>query len=32
MESIDQRIAELLAMKEELGALLQGWRDCGGAK
>jgi DNA-binding transcriptional MerR regulator len=32
MESIDQRIAELLAMKGELGALLQSWRDCGGAK
>ena len=32
MESIDQRIAELLAMKGELGALLQSWRDCGGTK
>jgi MerR family transcriptional regulator, copper efflux regulator len=32
IESIDQRIAELMAMKEELGGLLQGWRDCGGAK
>lgn len=32
MESIDQRIAELASMKEELGSLLQGWQDCGGAK
>jgi DNA-binding transcriptional MerR regulator len=32
MDSIDQRIAELASMKEELGGLLQGWQDCGGAK
>jgi DNA-binding transcriptional MerR regulator len=32
MDSIDQRIAELASMKEELGGLHQGWQDCGGAK
>jgi DNA-binding transcriptional MerR regulator len=32
MDSIDQRIAELASMKEELAGLLQGWQDCGGAK
>jgi len=30
--SIDQRIAELAAMKEEMRALLSSWQDCGGAK
>jgi len=32
LESIDQRMAELLAMKQELSALLDRWQDCGGAK
>jgi MerR family copper efflux transcriptional regulator len=32
VDSIDQRIAELAAMKGELEALLQGWQDCGGSK
>ena len=30
--SIDQRIAELRAMKGELAGLLDSWQDCGGAK
>ena len=30
--SIDQRIAELAAMKEEMRSLLSSWQDCGGAK
>jgi len=30
--SIDQRIAELAVMKEEMRALLSSWQDCGGAK
>lgn len=32
LDSIDQRMAELLAMKQELSALLDRWQDCGGAK
>lgn len=32
VESIDQRIAELAAMKQELSSLLERWQDCGGAK
>ena len=30
MESINLRIAELAAMKEELARLLGSWKDCGG--
>jgi DNA-binding transcriptional MerR regulator len=30
--SIDQRIAELAAMKGELARLLDSWQDCGGSK
>ena len=30
--SIDQRIAELAAMKGELARLLDSWQDCGGLK
>jgi DNA-binding transcriptional MerR regulator len=30
--SIDRRIAELAAMKTELGRLLDSWQDCGGLK
>ena len=32
MASIDQRILELSAMKEELARLLNSWQDCGGSK
>ena len=32
MESINLRIAELAAMKEELARLLDSWQDCGGLK
>ena len=32
MVSIDQRIAELAAMKDELARLLGSWQDCGGSK
>ena len=32
LDSIDQRMAELLAMKQELSALLHRWQDCGGMK
>jgi DNA-binding transcriptional MerR regulator len=32
MESIDQRISELLAMRDELARLLDGWQACGGSK
>lgn len=32
VESIDQRVMELTAMKQELEQLLRGWRDCGGSK
>jgi DNA-binding transcriptional MerR regulator len=32
MESINLRIAELAAMKEELARLLGSWQDCGGLK
>lgn len=32
MASIDQRIAELTAMKDELARLLSSWQDCGGSR
>jgi len=32
VESLDQRISELSAMKSELARLLNGWQDCGGSK
>lgn len=32
LDSIDQRLQELQAMKQELGALLERWQDCGGSK
>lgn len=32
MVSIDQRIADLAAMKDELARLLGNWQDCGGSK
>jgi MerR family copper efflux transcriptional regulator len=32
MSSIDQRISELSAMKDELARLLDSWQDCGGAR
>jgi len=32
MESINLRIDELAAMKEELARLLGSWQDCGGLK
>jgi MerR family copper efflux transcriptional regulator len=32
MASIDLRISELAAMKEELARLLGSWQDCGGSK
>ena len=32
MSSIDQRISELSAMKDELSRLLDSWQDCGGAR
>lgn len=32
IHSIDQRQAELAAMKAELGQLLNSWEDCGGRK
>ncbi|QPN68567.1 MerR family transcriptional regulator [Synechococcus sp. CBW1006] len=32
MASIDQRISELSAMKDELARLLCSWQDCGGSR
>ena len=32
MESINLRISELVAMKDELARLLDSWQDCGGSK
>ena len=32
IESIDQRLTELLAMKSELLQLLGSWHECGGVK
>lgn len=32
MESINLRIGELAAMKDELARLLSSWQDCGGSK
>lgn len=32
LESLDQRISELSAMKSELARLLNGWQDCGGSQ
>ena len=32
MSSIDQRIFDLAAMKNELARLLDGWQDCGGSR
>lgn len=32
IESIDQRLAELVAMKAELAQLLSSWQDCGGSQ
>ncbi len=32
MDSINQRIAELAAMKDELARILGSWKDCGGLK
>ncbi|WP_322775504.1 MerR family transcriptional regulator [Synechococcus sp. CBW1107] len=32
MESIDLRVSELVAMKNELARLLDSWQDCGGLK
>jgi DNA-binding transcriptional MerR regulator len=32
MASIDARISELAAMKDELARLLGSWQDCGGLK
>ena len=32
MDSINQRIAELVAMKDELARLLESWQECGGLK
>ncbi|MFN9635970.1 MAG: MerR family transcriptional regulator [Synechococcaceae cyanobacterium] len=32
MESIDRRMCELSAMKDELARLLNSWQDCGGSK
>ncbi len=32
MASIDRRIDELAAMKDELARLLSSWQDCGGSK
>ena len=32
MASIDQRISELSAIKDELACLLESWQDCGGSK
>lgn len=32
MDSINQRIDELTAMKDELARLLNSWKDCGGSK
>ncbi len=32
VDSINLRIAELAAMKDELGRLLDSWQDCGGSK
>ncbi|MGC6482325.1 MAG: MerR family transcriptional regulator [Synechococcus sp.] len=32
IQSIDQRLTELVAMKAELAQLLGSWRECGGVK
>jgi MerR family copper efflux transcriptional regulator len=32
MESIERRMCELSAMKDELARLLNSWQDCGGSK
>lgn len=32
MESINLRVSELVAMKDELARLLGSWQDCGGSK
>ena len=32
VESINQRISDLAAMKDELARLLDSWQDCGGMK
>jgi DNA-binding transcriptional MerR regulator len=32
IQSIDQRLAELVAMKAELAQLLSSWQECGGVK
>lgn len=32
IQSIDQRLAELVAMKAELALLLSSWQECGGVK
>ncbi len=32
VDSLNLRIAELAAMKDELGRLLDSWQDCGGSK
>lgn len=32
IQSIDQRLAELVAMKAELASLLSSWQECGGVK
>ncbi len=32
IRSIDQRLAELVGMKAELGQLLSSWEECGGLK
>lgn len=32
IQSIDQRLTELVAMKAELAQLLSSWRECGGVK
>ena len=32
MDSINQRIAELATMKDELARLLESWQECGGLK
>ncbi len=32
IQSLDQRLAELVAMKAELARLLSSWQECGGVK
>jgi len=32
IEAVDQKVKDLLAMQQQLLALLSGWRDCGGVK